>query len=387
MYRIADDAGSLPESPDKTHPEPFKGDSPPGVLRFHMKFLKILLPVSLIAGLTAGVVYLKQQEQGSAVEIEGIAACNGRLEIKRVDVASLYAGRVDTVAVDRGQQVHKGDVLAVLSSSVTEAQVKSVTAQKKKALETISKIDLRLRQADEEIRLAAIELNDAQNLRRDSLISQTELERRMTALSTRKESKEVLLKEKQEALYETGRIDALLEEAKSRNDDMTVRAPFDGVVEYRLAEPGNVVGAGGRVVSMLDPTDVTLDVFLPTSKAARVKVGDEARIAIDGIDTVIPAKVDYVADDAQFTPKYVETREERAKLLFKVTLRIPEEITRTNYRMLKGGMPSVGYVNYAGAPWPDYLSVKNGMTEIKNGRDESAAAAHTFPDTAGTENQ
>ena len=333
-----------------------------------MKFLKILLPVSLIAGLTAGVFYLKQQEQGSAVEIKGIAACNGRLEMKRVDVASLYAGRVDTVAVDRGQQVHKGDVLAVLSSSVTEAQVKSVTAQKKKALETISKIDSRLRQADEEIRLAAIELNDAQNLRRDSLISQTELERRMTALSTRKESKEVLLKEKQEALYETGRIDALLEEAKSRNDDMTVRAPFDGVVEYRLAEPGNVVGAGGRVVSMLDPTDVTLDVFLPTSEAARVKVGDEARIAIDEIDTVIPAKVDYVADDAQFTPKYVETREERAKLLFKVTLRIPEEITRTNYRMLKGDMDAVNAYHGEYMVQYSWAEITAGQLAWENGR-------------------
>ena len=332
-----------------------------------MKFYKLLLPVSVLAALAAGVLYLKQHDERETEGLTGIYSCNGRLEMKRVDVASLYAGRVDSVPVERGQSVSRGDDLVLLSSAVTEAQVKSVTAQKERALETVRKNDSRISQIDAEIKLAAIELDDAEHLRRDSLISRTELERRRTALTGKKSAREVILRERKESELEIARLDAMLEEAKSRNDDMTVKAPFDGVVEYRLAEPGNVVGAGGKVISLLNPDDVTLDVFLPTDRVAGVRVGDEARIVLDGIDAVIPARIDFIAEDAQFTPKYVETREERSKLLFKVTLRIPEEITRKNHSYLRGGMPAVGYVNRDGVPWPDNLAVTPGISDgLKN---------------------
>ena len=351
----------------------------------NMKIFKLALPLTILAGLFAGVVYLNGHEENASGMPPGIYSCNGRLEVKRVDVASLYAGRVESVAVDRGRSVLTGDTLVTLSSTVTESQLKSASVRRDMVLENLRKTDARITQIDEEIRLASIELKDAEHLFKDRLISATELERRKTALAVKKSAREIILREKQEAVLEIDRADAQLAEAASRNSDMTVKAPFDGIVEYRLAEPGNVVGAGGRVISLLNPDDVTLDVFLPTNRVASVKVGDDARIVLDGTGTVIPAKVDFIAGDAQFTPKYVETGEERAKLLFRVTLRIPEEITKKHRFGFRGGMPAVGYVNCSGEVWPQSLTVSRGFSADSDtnapGKDENVKTGGS----AGTE--
>ena len=132
-------------------------------------------------------------------------------------------------------------------------------------------------------------------------------------------------------------------------------------MEYRLAEPGNVTGAGGRIISILNPADVTFDLFVPTAVSAAVTVGDEARIVIDGIDAVIPAKIDYISRDAQFTPKFVETREEREKLLFRVTLRIDPQLALSYPNFFKGGMPAIGYIDHSHTGWPEHL-----RTNLKN---------------------
>ena len=106
---------------------------------------------------------------------------------------------------------------------------------------------------------------------------------------------------------------AAVKSTTSANDDMNIRAPIAGRVEYTIAEAGNVVAAGSKVVSLLDPADVSMNIFLPTDSISRLKVNDEARIRLDGIDAVFPAKIKFIATDAQFTPKSVEMVDERAK--------------------------------------------------------------------------
>uniref|UniRef100_UPI000AA1736C HlyD family secretion protein n=1 Tax=Desulfosarcina cetonica TaxID=90730 RepID=UPI000AA1736C len=130
----------------------------------------------------------------------------------------------------------------------------------------------------------------------------------------------------------TAAIDAVkarIDEIQSFIDDSTLTAPVDGRVLYRLAEPGEVLGAGGRVLTLLDVSDVTMTIFLPTDQAGRVDLGSDARIVLDALpDVVIPARVSFVAPKAQFTPKDVETRTEREKLMFRVKVRIDPELLR-----------------------------------------------------------
>ncbi|WP_048780649.1 HlyD family efflux transporter periplasmic adaptor subunit, partial [Cardiobacterium hominis] len=147
--------------------------------------------------------------------------------------------------------------------------------------------------------------------------------------------------------------------AASADADMAIRSPLAARVEYRLVEPGTVIGAGSRVISLLDPADVSMNVFLPNATVGGLRVGDEARLVLDGIDAVFPAQVSFIASEAQFTPKAVETADEREKLVFRVKLKVPADVAQRYDRLLKGGMTGDGYVRRdSSQAWPLALEVR-----------------------------
>jgi HlyD family secretion protein len=131
-------------------------------------------------------------------------------------------------------------------------------------------------------------------------------------------------------------------------------------VQFRVAQPGEVLPSGGKVLNMVDLADVYMTFFLPTEWAGRVQLGAETRIVLDAApDFVIPAKVTFVADVAQFTPKTVETAEERQKLTFRIKAHIPPDLLKNYVRDVKTGLPGVAYVQLdPQAEWPAHLAVK-----------------------------
>jgi HlyD family secretion protein len=131
-------------------------------------------------------------------------------------------------------------------------------------------------------------------------------------------------------------------------------------VQYQIAHTGEVVAAGSRVLTILDLNDVYMTVYLPAAQAGPLALGDQARIVIDPLPQfVVPCKISFVAADAQFTPKYVETTEERQKLMFRVKLQVDPKVLSQYQSQVKTGVRGVGFVrtNQAAA-WPKDLNVK-----------------------------
>ena len=142
--------------------------------------------------------------------------------------------------------------------------------------------------------------------------------------------------------------------------DSTLKSPRDGRVQYKVAQLGEVVGAGGRVLNLVDLSDVYMTFFLPTAATGRIALGTEVRLVLDAAPQyVIPANVSFVADVAQFTPKTVETASEREKLMFRIRAQIPVDLLKKNITKVKTGLPGMAYVRLdAAKPWPDHLQVK-----------------------------
>ena len=321
-----------------------------------MKIKYVILGLVVI-GAVSFAVWKNQQLQ--AEELVGIAAVNGRLELKRLDVATLYPGRVEEILVQEGDEVKINQPLARLSSTISQTQVSGALAQKKRAAETVSRALAEIDARQQQTKVAKLELDNAFKLRHDNLISTTELERRQAAYNTSLAALNTTQAAKAEAEAGVAQAQAQLEKAQSQHEDMIIKAPKDGRLEYQIAEVGNVLGAGGKVVSVLDPTDTYINVFLTAQQMNQIQLGDEARIVIDGMNAVFPAKITFVAHNAQFTPKSVETTEERAKLMFKVKLQIPVDIALKYKGLLKGGMTAIGYVKYdPQAQWVERLDVK-----------------------------
>jgi HlyD family secretion protein len=172
---------------------------------------------------------------------------------------------------------------------------------------------------------------------------------------------------------------------------MTLVSPRIGRVQYQLARAGEVVAAGAPIVTILDLTDVYMTIFLPAAEAGRLTVGDEARIVLDPVpDYVVPAKVSFVAADAQFTPKTVETKDERAKLMFRVKLKVDPQVLQQFYTRVKTGVRGMGFVRTkADVDWPADLEVKLPKPpEVKapeTAAPQAAAPAAQAPDNKTSE--
>lgn len=291
---------------------------------------------------------------------EGFARANGRTEATRVDIAAKFGGRVAEVLAREGDFVEAGAVLARIDSTELEAEIRAAEAATRQARQELAQAGALIAQREGELTLAEAELARAATLRERGYGT-------IETLDLRRMQKTTAIAARDSALAQRAAAEAAVESAEARVAALRAQlaehvltAPRAGRVQYRLAEPGEVLAPGGRIVTLLDLGDVYMDVYLPTADAGRLALGDEARLILDAAPQyVIPAAVSFVAADAQFTPKFVETESEREKLMFRVRLKVPPEVLERYRDLVKTGLPGVAVVRVRqGAAWPQELAVR-----------------------------
>jgi HlyD family secretion protein len=291
---------------------------------------------------------------------EGFAGGNGRLEATQIYIATKYPGRIKEVLFNEGDTVEAGQVVARMDTSALEAQLRQAEAQIKEAQDgrQVALAQVAVKQADNAY--AEKEASRSKGLVPRGAVSEQEAEiDTAKALTTRAElagARAEVVKAGSSIEAAKATADRLREEIR----DAVLVAPIRARVQSRLSEPGEVLGQGGRVYSLVDLADVYMYVFLPESVTGKVAVGSEARIVLDAAPQYpIPAFVSFVSPSAQFTPKTVETAEERHALTFRVKLQIDRERLRKYEALVKTGIPGMGYVRFdQRAQWPANLQPK-----------------------------
>jgi HlyD family secretion protein len=291
---------------------------------------------------------------------EGIAKANGRLEATQVDVSSKYAGRLAQVTVEEGSSVTQGQAIAKLTSPEYEAQLRAAKADVQKANDALASAEAEITSRQSALEFAKSDFERGQELMKTGFITKQVFEQRKRNFDSAVAAVQNFTSQRDQALSQIANSEAEVDRVQSIIDDLTLVSPRIGRVQYQLARAGEVVAAGAPIVTILDLTDVYMTVFLPAADAGRLAVGDEARIILDPVpDYVIPAKVSFVAADAQFTPKTVETTDERAKLMFRVKLKIDAQVLQQFYTRVKTGVRGLGFVRTkADVEWPAELQVK-----------------------------
>jgi HlyD family secretion protein len=325
-----------------------------------------IIAALLIAGGIGWFIWKKNQ----AGKIPpGIAFGNGRIEATEVDVAAKQQGRVEAVLAQEGDMVKEGDVLARMDVAVLEAQLHEAEADKLRA-ETDRNVAVAVvGQRENEYDLAVKILNRTRQLFQQRTVDQNQLDKDQASEQT---AQAMVVASKAQVASADAMItsaDAKIERVKADIADSILKSPRSGRVEYRLVEPGEVIPAGGNVITLLDVSDVYMTFFLPTQEAGKVAIGADSRIVLDVLPELpIPAKVSFVSPIAQFTPKEVETRSEREKLMFRVKVRIDPELLKPFAERIKTGVPGVGYVKVdSSAKWPEWLKtrVDKGLPRLK----------------------
>ncbi len=340
------------------------------------------LPPVVVA---AAVAWVRQAADDT---VPNVASGNGRIEAVEIDIAARLPGRVREILVREGDPVAAGQVLARMDTAVLEAQLREAEA--------------RLRQAGNGVATARSEvvLREAEKVAAEALLAQRTAEwdiaRKRFSRSSRLAGEGAT--SEQDADDDSARMDgaaaavgaararlaaaeaaiatarsqvvgaesaeeassAAVERVRADIDDCALQAPRAGRVQYLVARAGEVVGAGGRVVNLVDLSDVYMTFFLSTAEVGRVALGSEARLVLDAApEHVIPARISFVADVAQFTPKTVETAVEREKLMFRVRAQIPADLLGRYTEQVKAGLPGVAHVRLdPKRPWPAALEVK-----------------------------
>ncbi|EPF6620196.1 HlyD family secretion protein [Pseudomonas aeruginosa] len=327
---------------------------------------------------------------------EGFASGNGRIEATEVDVAAKLPGRVAEIKVDEGDFVKAGEIVARMDTQVLEAQLAQAQAQVRQAENAkLTATSLVAQRESEKSTAQAVvaqrqaELTAAQKrftrtealVKRNALPQQqldddrATLQSAQAALSAARSqviSAQAAIEAGRSQVIEAGRSQVIeaqsaIEAAKASVarlqadiDDSLLKAPRNGRVQYRVAQPGEVLPAGGKLLNMVDLADVYMTFFLPSMQAGRVGLGQEVRLVIDAVpDYVIPAKVSYVASVAQFTPKTVETANEREKLMFRVKARLDPALLEKYITYVKTGVPGMAYLRLdPEVEWPANLQIK-----------------------------
>lgn len=351
-----------------------------------MTFRKWLLAILVIV--VGAVAYLGWREFQPKQLPEGFASSNGRIEATEIDVATKTAGRIADVLVNEGDFVTAGQVLAEMDTAVLNAQLREAEAELRRAKTAVetARSTVKQRESEKAAAEAVVAQREAELGLASTKFARNEglVEKKAISMEEFDTSKASLFSAKAavsraqadvaagEAAISTAQSEVIASEAsvvaaqatieriQADIDDSVLKSPRVGRVQYRISEPGEVLSAGGKVLNLVDLADVYMTFFLPTAEAGRIQIGSEVRVALDAApEFVIPAKVTFVADVAQFTPKTVETAEERQKLMFRIKAHIPPELLKKYIRSVKTGLPGMAYVRLdPQATWPDYLAVR-----------------------------
>ena len=317
---------------------------------------KILLGLGILAA--AVLIYIFIYSKKDTNIYEGIASGNGRIETTQVDISSKLSGRLSSIEVQEGDIVQEGQVLARLDTKELEAKLHEASANLEQAKQNKKYALAIVEQRKSELELAEKNYERSENLFSKKSIALVELQKDETALKT---AKAALAAAKSQVVSAGAAIDAVLakiETIKINIGESELYSPVKGRVLYRLKENGEIVAGGGKVLVVLDLINTYMTIFLPTSQAGRVYIGSEARIVLDAVpEAAIPARVTFVSPLAQFTPKEIETKTEREKLMFRIKVKIDSKLLEKYFDRIKTGLPGTAYIKLGkDAVWPSSLN-------------------------------
>ena len=323
-----------------------------------MKKTVISLVVIAVVGLA--VYWVMDYKNNAIYRNPAFASGNGRLEATEVNIAAKLAGKIEAILVEEGDYVKKSQKLVQMQTNTLKAELAQNLAMIKVKEAELASAKAVVAQRLSNFKNAESRYNREKTLLAQKATSQQIFENAQALYESAKAELDAAKAAVQqaEAAVQAAKADA--ERTQADIDDSALLAPLEGRIQYKISEIGEVLNAGGKVLNLVDLTDVYMTFFLPEESAGKVKIGADVRIVLDAIpDTPIPAKVSYVASVAQFTPKTVETKIERQKLMFRIKAKIDPVLLKQYVAYIKSGLPGVAWVRLDdNAEWPEFLVLK-----------------------------
>ena len=298
---------------------------------------------------------------------KNVISATGTIEAIEVDVASKVSGQILNLAVDEGAKVRSGDLLATVDHATADIQLRQAQAgvdlaQAQLVLlrngarkEDIQQAESALTQAEANLRVAQDDAKRMRELAKTGSVtpkSRDDAEARLTVAEAQKSAAVDSLNKLRWLARpeEIQAAEARLAQARAAADllaktiaDCTIVAPTAGTVTHKAVEAGELVNPGSTVVTVSELDSVYVMIYLMEEEVGRVRLGDTVDVKIDGLpDKVFAGKITYISPEAEFTPKNVQTKEDRVKLVFGVKV-----VIENREGLLKPGLPADALIRVA----------------------------------------
>jgi HlyD family secretion protein len=266
---------------------------------------------------------------------EGLLQVNGRMEADRIIVASKFPGRVEELLVHEGDQVVAGQLLVRIDDKQTAAQVRQAHSSVAAFQSQASAARHNQVQAERDARRS-------RELRASGMTTERDAERAELAARVARDQRLTI-----EAQLNQAR--SALDEAQTVLSDLSIQAPSAGTVMTRLVDVGEVVTAGAPLLTLVDLDRLYLQVYIPEQEIGRVRLGLPAQVYTDAYPRApFTAELRYIAAQAEFTPKEIQTKDERIKQVYAARLYLQEN---PRHR-LTPGLPADAIIRWKeDVPW------------------------------------
>ena len=290
---------------------------------------------------------------------------SGTIEATDVNIPAKVPAQIVSLYVDEGTRVDSGSLIAVEDHSGPDIQLREAQAavdaahaqltltEKGARTEDIKQSEEAVQQAQANRKLAADELERTRNLEKGNAATKEQLDNAenkfrvaQSQLGSAEQNAEKLKhlsrpEEISQASSHVQQLEATRDAARKTIDDSYITSPVTGIVTHKVLEQGELAGAGATVATVTDLSHVYLMIYVTEEELPRIKLGDKVSVTVDGLpNKSFPGTVTYISPEAEFTPKNIQTKDDRVKLVFGVKVEIPNPTGE-----LKKGLPADATVN------------------------------------------
>ncbi len=290
-----------------------------------MKFFKLTLPVLLLA---AAFTSCSNSERKSDAY--------GNFEAVETIVSSEASGKLIYFTVEEGMQLDSGALIAVVDTSQLYLQKQQLSSQKKVVSTKFSNVKAQTDVLEEQKKVNETEKNRIEKLLQDKAASQKQLDDINGSISVLDKQKSSVLSQNSTTKEELGNVETQIKSINDKIQKCYIVNPVKGTVLMKLTEPSEVVSFGKPLYKIADLSVLELKVYVSGAQLSSIKLGQKVKVLIDaGRETskTLEGEISWISSKAEFTPKIVQTKEERVNLVYAVKIRVK------NNGELKIGMP------------------------------------------------
>jgi len=264
----------------------------------------------------------------------------GNFEAREIMVSAETQGRIIRLNLEEGELLKAGDQVGIIDSSTLAVKRQQLVAKKRATASKLENIDAKVAVQKEQIKTYKIELNRIQKLLRDEAATEQQYDNIAGKFRVAKKQLRSIQTQKTSVYQELNVIDAQIQEIEENLEKCRIINPKKGTVLEKYHEPGEFTMPGKVIYKLADLSSLFLRVYITGAQLPDVKIGQEATVFIDKNEQEnqeLTGKVTWISSKAEFTPKIIQTKEERVDLVYAVKVKVK------NDGRLKIGMPGEVY--------------------------------------------